>query len=151
MPHKPTRHKVFAYITHQAHLLIFSHPHAPEAGLQVPAGTLELGETPEAGVLREAFEETGLTNLSLVSFLGEKQVDMANFGRNEIHHRRFFHLRCNEQPPERWRHGELYPSDSTEEPIIFELWWVPLPHGVPSLIAGHDAFVPQLSPQMGLA
>jgi 8-oxo-dGTP pyrophosphatase MutT (NUDIX family) len=44
---------------------------SPEAGFQVPAGTLEDGEEPERGVLREAMEETGLTRLEVVAFLGE--------------------------------------------------------------------------------
>ncbi len=35
------KHKVFAYITSQHQLLVFRHPYAPEAGIQVPAGTIE--------------------------------------------------------------------------------------------------------------
>ncbi len=34
------KRKAFAYITHAHHLLVFSHPAAPEAGIQVPAGTV---------------------------------------------------------------------------------------------------------------
>lgn len=52
--------KVLAYITHGNRLLVFRHPHAPEAGIQVPAGTVEEGEDPGTAVLREAAEETGL-------------------------------------------------------------------------------------------
>ena len=50
------KHKVLAYITHGERLLIFSHPDCPEAGLQVPAGTLEPGEDPAEGAMREAWE-----------------------------------------------------------------------------------------------
>ena len=63
--------KVFAYITHGNQLLVFSHPDFPEAGIQVPAGTIEEGETAEAAVMREAFEETGLANLKRIRMLGE--------------------------------------------------------------------------------
>ncbi|QDG53602.1 GNAT family N-acetyltransferase [Persicimonas caeni] len=39
------------------HLLVFGHP---TAGLQLPAGTVEPGETPIAAAKREVWEETGL-------------------------------------------------------------------------------------------
>lgn len=48
-------------------LLLFEHPHA---GIQIPAGTVQGGETPEQAVLREVAEETGLTNVSLRRTLG---------------------------------------------------------------------------------
>lgn len=143
---KVTR-KAFAYITHGNRLLIFSHPREPDAGLQVPAGTMLDAETPEEAVLREAREETGLPDLRLVCFLGETTRDLAPVGRQEIHHRFFFHLLCESKPPERWRHYEPDPSDGSEPPL-FELFWVSLPHGVPALIAGHDEMLPTLVSRM---
>src|SRR5690348_7609122 len=119
-------HKVLAYITweetlltphsaaggrdqaafgvgnHRANLLVFSHPDFPEAGIQVPAGTIEPGEGPEVAVLREAFEETGLSGLKLVAPLGEQLRDVTPFGKDELQHRYFFHLRCDESPPRTW-------------------------------------------------
>jgi ADP-ribose pyrophosphatase YjhB (NUDIX family) len=65
------KHKVLAYITHGDRLLVFSHPHAPEAGIQVPGGTNREGENPEEAIMREAREETGLKDLRLQAFLGE--------------------------------------------------------------------------------
>ncbi len=53
------KHKVFAYITSGTRLLVFRHPHFPEAGIQVSAGSLEVGEQPDEGVMREAAEDTG--------------------------------------------------------------------------------------------
>lgn len=135
--------KAFAYITHRNRLLIFSHPLEPEAGLQVPAGTMLDTETPEQAVLREALEETGLSDLRIVRFLGDVQYDASPHGRDEINHRFFFHLACEVEPPERWQQYELDTSDGSEPPL-FELWWVPLPDGVPALIAGHDAMLPAL-------
>lgn len=94
------RHKVMAYITHGECLLVFTHPGASEAGVQVPAGTVEEGEDPAEAVLREAREETGLTGLKLVSFLGERERDMVDVGRDEIHHRHFYHVRyAGDVPP----------------------------------------------------
>lgn len=63
--------KVTVFITRPApdghHLLLFEHPNA---GIQIPAGTVEFGETPEAAAVREAAEETGLTALTLRRTLG---------------------------------------------------------------------------------
>jgi 8-oxo-dGTP pyrophosphatase MutT (NUDIX family) len=65
-----TIEKVTAFITRPSQdghdLLLFQHPHA---GIQVPAGTVENGETPQQAVVREAAEETGLTSLSIQRYL----------------------------------------------------------------------------------
>src|SRR5579859_3604447 len=144
------KHKVFAYITHGGRLLVFRHPDVPAAGIQVPAGTLEPGEDPAAGVLREAYEETWLSGLQLDCFLGLQIWDMTAYGRAEIHHRHFYHLRCPGRPPAAWRHWETTPSDGSPAPIAFDFFWAPVPAGVPRLIAGHDGLVPELIRVLGL-
>jgi 8-oxo-dGTP pyrophosphatase MutT (NUDIX family) len=137
------REKVMAYITHGDRLLVFRQPEFPEAGIQVPGGTLELGETPDEAVLREAFEETGLLDLVLVRCLGERVFDGRTRGRDELHHRHFYHLRCTGEPPETWGHAERLSSDGYPGPIAFELWWAPL-DDVPELIAEMGALLPAL-------
>ena len=87
---------------------------------------------------------TYLADLTIECFLGEQMRDMADFGRDEIHHRFFYHLRCPGEPPETWRHGEFNPSDGSAPGIVFEFFWAALPHGVPELIADDDKFLPQL-------
>jgi ADP-ribose pyrophosphatase YjhB (NUDIX family) len=66
--------KVTAFITRQTErgidLLLFKHPYADN---QLPAGTVDEGETPEGAVLREAFEETGLQPLTIREYLGVKE------------------------------------------------------------------------------
>jgi len=63
--------KVTAFVTRQwegeRQLLLFEHPNA---GTQIPAGTVEAGESPEQAVLREAAEETGLAGFSALRYLG---------------------------------------------------------------------------------
>lgn len=145
---QPIKRKAFAYITHGERLLVFRHVEVPEAGIQVPAGTMRDGEDPAAAVLREAWEETGLAGLVLAGFLGEERRDRSDVGLDEIHHRFFYHLRCSTTPPETWRHAEEDPSDGSPGPIPFEFFWARLPDGIPALIAGHDAFVPHLIAQM---
>jgi 8-oxo-dGTP pyrophosphatase MutT (NUDIX family) len=59
--------KVYAYITSpEGQLLVFEHVDFPEAGVQVPGGTVEVGESVDAAVIREAEEETGLSDLFMV-------------------------------------------------------------------------------------
>lgn len=80
----------------------------------------------------------------LVRCLGEQLFDRLPYdGREEMHHRHFFHLRCHGTPPERWRHREPDPSDGGEPPL-FALIWAALPNGVPALNAAHGAFLPEL-------
>jgi 8-oxo-dGTP pyrophosphatase MutT (NUDIX family) len=53
--------KSFVYLTRgRGDLLVLAHPDHPEAGLQVPAGTIKKGETPEQAAARELVEETGI-------------------------------------------------------------------------------------------
>jgi 8-oxo-dGTP diphosphatase len=142
------RRKVYAYITHRENLLVFRHPDSPEAGVQVPGGTVAAGEDPVTAVLREAHEETGLANLTIVAFLGEAIRSMddspADFAPGEVHHRFFYHLRFGGEPPPAWRHYERFASSGDPGPIAFDFFWAALPDGVPELIAGQDQFIPQL-------
>lgn len=137
------KRKAFAYITNGDRLLVFEHPDFPDAGIQVPAGTMRDGEEPEAAVLREAYEETGLEALVIAGFLGVHRRDMSDVGRQEIHERHFYHLRHEGETPPEWLHWESDP-DGGGEPIRFRFYWVRLPDEVPELIAGHGQFLPEL-------
>lgn len=140
--------KVLTYITRGSRLLVFTHPTAPEAGIQVPGGTVEPGEMVEDAALREAIEETGLAGLRLNTYLGELSRDMSDFGMDEIHHRYYFHVWCDEEAPEYWQHGEY---ESGGEPIPFDFYWVEMTEAFPQLIADHDAYLPALGTYLGLA
>jgi 8-oxo-dGTP diphosphatase len=137
-------HKVVAYITQGDKLLVFSHPYHPEAGIQVPAGTVEEGEPPREAVLREAQEETGLDDLEMRSYLGVREYDLSAYGRAEIQRRHFFHLAFGGEAPARWRHYEMHPSEGSAEQIEFELYWVKFPEEVPELAGGQGALLPEL-------
>ena len=64
------QNKAVAYITKGTKLIVFDHADFPEAGTQVPAGTIEDGETPTFAAMREFFEETGLNKLYLKNVRG---------------------------------------------------------------------------------
>ena len=138
-------YKVFAYITHQNRLLVFRHIDFPEAGIQVPAGTVRTDEDRDAAVLREAQEETGLQDLTIKSYLGEQIRNMEDVGKDEIHHRHFYHLlREGGDPPGQWQHDESDPSDGGPDPIHFEFFWAAIPDQIPELICDHGIMLPLL-------
>jgi len=130
-----TLHKVAAYITHNRQLLVFTQPDFPEVGVQVPAGTVGEGELFDDAVLREAQEETGLSDLVIEACLGTRIYDMRLITGDEVDiHRHYYHLSYPGPIHEaRWQNWEETPSGGETEPILFELYWVDLPEGVPEL------------------
>lgn len=69
--------KVTGFVTcvHQGRtfLLLFQHPFA---GVQLPAGSVEVGEQPEMAAEREVAEETGILVQSPGQFLGQEDLDL---------------------------------------------------------------------------
>ncbi|MEX1158029.1 MAG: NUDIX domain-containing protein, partial [Thermomicrobiales bacterium] len=156
----PVKLKVMAYITHGSRLLVFREPDFPDAGIQVPGGSVAAGERLEVAVMREAFEETGLKGLSLGTYLGdvkhdlsalhaENRSDFSPLGRPEIHHRHYYHLMVAGDVPESWQHTERDPSEGVHESILFEFTWVQLPDCVPGLMGLRDERIPELIAELG--
>jgi len=117
-------HKVIAYITRQrdgrTQLLVFDHRHHPEAGRQVPAGTVEDGEPVEAALFRELYEESGLKTVRLV----RKLAQFEEAGWNQVRH--VFHLiapdDAPEDPPDRWSH--VVGGRGEDSGMVFEYYWL---------------------------
>lgn len=128
-------HKVAAYITCNDQLLVFRHVDYPEAGIQVPAGTVGEGESFDQAVLREAYEETGLPDLRIESYLGRCVYDMRPITGQDVDiHRHYYHLSIpGPIESKRWQHWEMIPSEGETEPILFELYWVDYPEEIPEL------------------
>jgi 8-oxo-dGTP pyrophosphatase MutT (NUDIX family) len=120
------REKVVCYIVRGGRLLVFRHLDQPwdMSGLQVPAGSIEPGESPEAAASREAAEETGLEGFRVVRKLGEVDYDVAPY-RAELQHRHVFHLELEGEAPERWVGHENDAGDGSPA-LRLECYWVPL-------------------------
>ncbi|MHA7284438.1 NUDIX hydrolase [Arthrobacter sp. TMS2-4] len=118
--------KVVCYVVQEEHLLVFTHDAVPmtDAGVQVPAGSIEPGETPEEAAVRELFEETGRRG-HLVRGIGTQHYDVRP-SRDEIAVRHYFHLSMEDADvTERWTAGETDPSHGGAS-VTWTCWWMPL-------------------------
>lgn len=132
--------KVIAYITRGERFIVFEQPEVSSAGIQVPGGTVEEGESLEEAVLREANEETGLSQLRIVRALG---VQLHRRPSGRIHRRHYFHLEDHsESRREVWEHYEEFPHCGSA-PILYRLGWANL-HDPPALDAELDHALHQL-------
>lgn len=116
---KVRKRKVVVYVISNHKLLVFRHVDFSyeEVGIQVPAGTIELDESPEVAAMRELQEETGYSCFKIIRQLGVQDYDMTPY-RKEIQERLFFLAEPTEDLPERWA--------SSEGDIKFECFWIPL-------------------------
>lgn len=98
-------------------LLVFDHVPGNGAGVQVPAGGLESGETPVEAARRECREETGQQGFGPPVYLGSAAWIHPEFRKREMRH--FFHLSAPADLPETWDH-------LAEGRFLFRFRWEPL-------------------------
>lgn len=141
---RPRMHKVWAYITDGPRLLLLRHADQPLtlSGLQVPSGTLDEGEDPAAGVLREAAEETGRTDLEIIRALGESRLRWG-YSDSDVS---AFHLRFTGEVPDRLEHGEFMNPDT----FRFTFFWLDVRDAQTLLWEQQQTFIPELMRALGL-
>lgn len=140
--------KVLIYLTQGRRLLVFSHPFHPDAGLQVPGGTIEAGEDLREAATRELAEETGLAGFELGDLLGQADYSWRFANAARIDRRYFFHATIVGSVPETWRHYERYASDGTG-PIAFDFFWWDLLGPPPQLTHGQGDLLSRLLSRIG--
>ncbi|EAZ83964.1 NUDIX domain-containing protein [Lysinibacillus fusiformis] len=113
--------KAFGYITRehgeQIQVLVFEQ-NTVGAGIQVPKGTIEEGETPLEAVKREMLEETGLTTLVVQGLIAQ---DYFNHPSGVLQKRYFYHLTTSDETMETWQH---YPTGLNEADLLFSFYWI---------------------------
>lgn len=132
------KRKAFGYITRQhagmTQALVFTHRDDPEAGIQIPKGTVEAGERPEEAVVREMVEETGLRALTLLGAVARDHHTSPDGDESE---RLFYWLRA-ENAPDAWEH--VVASDGEDDGLVFQCRWISRPDEVP-LMDAHGAYL----------
>ncbi|OEC00679.1 DNA mismatch repair protein MutT [Lysinibacillus sphaericus] len=128
--------KAFGYITRKyddrIQVLVFEQ-NTEGAGIQIPKGTIEDGETPLEAVIREMVEETGLTNLEVQGLIAQ---DYAEHYSGALQKRYFFHLTSNELQ-HTWQHN---PTGLNEGNLQFTFYWIEKEHDV-ELAKGHGDYL----------
>ena len=133
--------KVLAYITrtkeNREKLLVFEHQDFPEAGIQVPAGTVEANEPIEDAVVREIREESGLFLKGHCRFLG--RFEWFREDRNELHYRNVFHVRYAETLKNEWLHEVL--GHGEDRRMVFRFYWEDIKVAKTSLAADQGKYL----------
>ncbi len=130
------QNKVLAYVVRTDssdwRLLVFEHVDYPDAGLQVPAGTVEPGEPLETAMWRELFEESGLQppQVSLVGKLAEFPQPAWDNARH------VYLLHAIPGLPPAWRHAVT--GGAGDSGLIFDYRWEALSRP-PRLAGNQDA------------
>jgi 8-oxo-dGTP diphosphatase len=130
--------KVVAYVTRvkngRAQLLVFVHRDFPEAGVQVPAGSVNDGEALEKALFRELDEETGRSDFRLNRKLGVLEFVHPETGNT--HERHVYHLRASDEAPEAWEWLETGGGElADEDGYLFQYYWADFGGGI--ALAGH--------------
>jgi 8-oxo-dGTP pyrophosphatase MutT (NUDIX family) len=99
-------------------VLVFEHRHFPDAGLQVPAGTVEPSEAPEAAAYREVTEESGLTSAQVR--LVRKLAEEPEWEQN----RQVYLFAPMVELPPRWSHTVAGAGE--DQGMVFDYYWLPV-------------------------
>lgn len=137
--------KAYAYVLRTgsggAEVIVFTHRDFPEAGVQVPKGSIEPGETPAAAAVREVAEEVGLRGLVLLGQVGSDRWRDAAGNEQERH---FFAFAAPADAPDAWEHQVR--SAGEDDGLVFCCAFVPVAEAARTLIHGHaDVLAPAAS------
>ncbi len=133
------KRKVLAYITRgfdeDCELLVFEHKDMPDAGLQVPGGTIEKDELLIDALYREIEEESGIQRDSLELFGKISKMKYYVDERDSVYERNFFHLKLLTQAEDYWEHKVV--GDGEDNGLTFCYRWIPMTE-IPPLAADQD-------------
>ena len=118
------RRRAYLYLTRktgQLQVAVFRHPDETlTLTVQIPGGTIEPHETPEAGARREAFEESGVDDPTEFCLVARDTW----YGEHDgvTRERYFYRLNVTQALPDSWNHtvsdGEL------DKGLVFAYFWL---------------------------
>lgn len=142
--HYQAKEKVLGYIIRRvdgrSELLVFTQPAFPEAGIQVPAGTIEKEENRLDAIIREVKEESGLSKFKAIHFLGSSTYVAES--KQEIHQRYYYQLEYEGESPARFQHR--VGGKGVDAQMIFSFEWVNL-ENLPTLIAAQGEYLGKIN------
>jgi len=148
MTDPPDVPKVLAYVVRTARtisgdreLLVHEHRDAPEAGVQVPAGSIEPGESPLDAVRRELSEESGLRFDAPPTLLRVYRWHNEFTGRWNRRH--VFLFEADRPLPDRWDHRITGRGEDRE--MIFCYRWLALHDAARVLCGDQGGSIPWIS------
>lgn len=132
--------KVLAYIVRNSssgqELLVFDHRNFPDAGTQVPAGTVKLGEPIENALKREVLEESGISLSSIGRFVGSYEWHRNDL--NELHKRHVFFISL-EGLKDSWQH--IVTGSDDDNSLVFDYFWISLEEASSLLAANQGDYL----------
>ncbi len=133
----PTK-KAYGYVTRikdrRQQVLVFQHKNLPDAGIQIPKGTVKEDEDTFSAVIREVKEETGIQRFEVEKLITE---DYWENDDGAMHNRYFYKIVCNEMADE-WEYNPT--GGGEEEGLTFQFFWVASVEEV-ELIRGHADYL----------
>ncbi|MCA1063756.1 NUDIX domain-containing protein [Rossellomorea sp. AcN35-11] len=133
----PTK-KAYGYVTRvrdkRTQVLVFRHKGIPEAGIQIPKGTVSEGENTLNAVIREMKEETGIQRFEVEKLIS---VDYWETDDGAVHNRYFYKIVCHEMADE-WEHNPT--GGGEEKGLTFQFFWISSDEEV-ELIRGHADYL----------
>lgn len=128
--------KVLVYVLDQtiSSVLAFTQQGCPEAGVQVPAGTVEDGEEPVAAAARELREESGLELRELPNWVGTVLFEMYPY-KFERHLRHIYWCVTDIPKTESWTNIEA--ATATRGPVVANFEFLSVDSATTELVAGH--------------
>lgn len=126
--------KVLVYVVSNGHLLVHRHSDFPEAGVQVPGGSINDGESAFEAALRELYEEAGLMVDSACT-IAHRELFHAPWN-GAVYDRHFIVIHCD-LPLHDFHH--VVTSGDADKGLAFVYFWLDLKGAIQSLDFGHAA------------
>lgn len=126
--------KVLIYIISNGHLLVHTHSDFPEAGFQVPGGSIDEGESAIEAARRELYEEAGLM-LDAAATIVHRELFHAPWNE-QVYDRHFVAIHCD-IPTQDFRH--VVSNGALDKGLVFDLFWLELKVAIQRLDFGHGA------------